>query len=132
MRVPVARVGSSVARMLPRMMGMDFWPRVPVLADADVTGFISGQLLSETEEGYHWQQYWNTIQTVLAERAQAFEEQTNARYQNNWRGGISPAMSTSRSIGEMPAMVKEIHTTLEAEFMKIYTSHYIGLISDLT
>ncbi len=39
MRVPVARVGSSVAWMLPQMTGMDFWPWVPVLADADVSGY---------------------------------------------------------------------------------------------
>ncbi len=39
MRVPITRVRSSVARMLPRMMGIDFWPWVPVLTDADVSGY---------------------------------------------------------------------------------------------
>ncbi len=39
MQVPMAWVGSSVAQMLPQMMGMDLWPWVPVLTDVDVSGY---------------------------------------------------------------------------------------------
>ncbi len=47
MWVPVARVGSSVVWMLPRMMGMDFWPWVPVLTNADVSGYAIVKISSD-------------------------------------------------------------------------------------
>ncbi len=47
MWVPMARVGSSVARM----MGMDFWPWVPVLTDADVSGYAIVKISTITQHG---------------------------------------------------------------------------------
>ncbi len=52
MWVPVARVGSSMARMLPWMTGMDFWPWVPVLADADVSGYAIMKISSVSSHPY--------------------------------------------------------------------------------
>ncbi len=50
MWVPMAQVRSSVAWMLPRMMGIDFWPRVPVLADADVSRYTIVKISSPVQD----------------------------------------------------------------------------------
>ncbi|KAK0432483.1 hypothetical protein EV421DRAFT_1910865 [Armillaria borealis] len=47
-------------------------------------------------------------------------------------GEISLLQSTTLSIGEIPVTAVEICKILEAEFMKIYTSHYMDLTLDLT